>query len=134
MGTDYNTDMNRKRTFEDLELRQLCASDWHNAVRPCDADRSQLVAPSVLTALLGNNVSFVSSIDPQNAPSQRPLAEDQLFSRQFTSFNQAASEAGMTRIYGGIHFGFDDVAGLNLGSQIGVNVLVALTPRMESSA
>lgn len=80
-------------------------------------------AAVVLTALLGENVSFTSSIDPQNAPSQRPLAEAQLFSRQFTSFNQAASEAGMSRIYGGIHFGFDDVAGRELGGQVGLLVL-----------
>jgi membrane-associated phospholipid phosphatase len=88
-------------------------------------------AASVLTALLGDNVSFASSIDPQNAPSQRPLAEDQLFSRQFTSFNEAASEAGMSRIYGGIHFGFDDVAGRQMGQQVGQNLLdETLRPRV----
>lgn len=76
-------------------------------------------AASVLTALLGDNVSFASSIDPQNAPSQRPLAEDQLFSRHFSSFNEAAAEAGMSRIYGGIHFSFDDVAGRELGRLAG---------------
>lgn len=80
-------------------------------------------AAAVLSALLGGNVSFTSSIDPQNAPSQRPLAEAQLFSRQFTSFNQAASEAGISRIYGGIHFGFDDVAGRELGGQVAQLVL-----------
>jgi membrane-associated phospholipid phosphatase len=80
-------------------------------------------AASVLTALLGDNVSFTSSIDPQNAPSQRPLAEDQLFSRQFTSFNQAAAEAGMSRIYGGIHFDFDNVAGREAGTQVAQYVL-----------
>lgn len=54
MGIDYNTDMNCKCTFEDLELRQMYASDWHNAVLPCDADRSRLVTP--LDALVVINV------------------------------------------------------------------------------
>lgn len=80
-------------------------------------------AATVLTALLGESVSFSSSIDPQNAPSQRPLAEDQLFFMQFTSFYQAAAEAGLSRIYGGIHFSFDNLAGLEVGKQVGKSFL-----------
>ncbi len=40
-------------------------------------------------------------------------------SRSFTSFTQAAAEAGISRIYGGIHFNFDNVAGLTSGKQLG---------------
>jgi len=40
-------------------------------------------------------------------------------SRSFTSFSQAAAEAGISRIYGGIHFNFDNVAGLTSGKQLG---------------
>lgn len=40
-------------------------------------------------------------------------------SRAFTSFSQAAAEAGISRIYGGIHFNFDNVAGLSSGKQLG---------------
>ena len=43
--------------------------------------------------------------------------------RNYTSFDQAAAEAGQSRIYGGIHFQFDNQAGLQLGSQIGNWVL-----------
>lgn len=39
--------------------------------------------------------------------------------RTFRSFTQAAEESGMSRIYGGIHFSFDNTAGLNSGAQIG---------------
>jgi hypothetical protein len=39
--------------------------------------------------------------------------------RSFSSFTQASSEAGMSRIYGGIHFSFDNQAGQRLGRQIG---------------
>ena len=35
----------RKPQLEFLEARQLCVSDWHNAVLPCDADGSALVTP-----------------------------------------------------------------------------------------
>ncbi len=58
-------------------------------------------------------------MDPQNAPSQRLLAEDQLFSMQVTSINEAATEAGSSCIYGGVHFGFDDDSGLELGTELG---------------
>jgi membrane-associated phospholipid phosphatase len=39
--------------------------------------------------------------------------------RTFTSFWAAAEEAGMSRIYGGIHFSFDNEEGLKLGRQVG---------------
>ncbi len=39
--------------------------------------------------------------------------------RTFRSFTQAAEESGMSRIYGGIHFSFDNTAGLKSGGQIG---------------
>jgi hypothetical protein len=49
--------------------------------------------------------------------------------RQYTSLAQAASDAGMSRIYGGIHWQFDNTAGLASGSQIGSWVFEnALTP------
>ena len=42
-----------------------------------------------------------------------------LASRTFTSFSQAAAESGVSRIYGGIHFNFDNVAGLDAGERLG---------------
>lgn len=39
--------------------------------------------------------------------------------RTFRSFTQAAEESGVSRIYGGIHFSFDNTAGLKSGGQIG---------------
>jgi PAP2 superfamily/PEP-CTERM motif len=42
--------------------------------------------------------------------------------RSFTSFSQAADEAGMSRIYGGIHFEFDNVAGQQVGQDVASNV------------
>lgn len=76
-------------------------------------------ADAVLTQLLGDNVRFSSTSDPQNAPSQRPIAADQIVTRSFGSIREAAEEAGMSRIYGGIHFNFDNTAGLAAGRAIG---------------
>ena len=43
--------------------------------------------------------------------------------RTFTSFTQAAQEAGRSRIYGGIHFEFTNQAGQQLGQQVATAVL-----------
>jgi len=40
------------------------------------------------------------------------------FTRHFNSFSQAAAEAGKSRIYGGIHFEFDNAAGLAMGKNV----------------
>jgi Leucine-rich repeat (LRR) protein/membrane-associated phospholipid phosphatase len=39
--------------------------------------------------------------------------------RDFTSFQQAAEEAAASRVYGGIHFPFDNADGLTIGRQVG---------------
>jgi len=39
--------------------------------------------------------------------------------RNFTSFSQAAAEAGQSRIYGGIHWQYDNQAGLATGRELG---------------
>ena len=43
--------------------------------------------------------------------------------RSFDSITQAAEEAGVSRIYGGIHFDFDNTAGLESGRDIGTYVV-----------
>ncbi len=65
-------------------------------------------AAAVLTSLYGDNYSF-STTGP-GLPG---------VTRNFTSFSQAADEAGMSRIYGGIHFMSDNIAGLANGKKVG---------------
>jgi hypothetical protein len=52
--------------------------------------------------------------------------------RSFASFSAAAAEAGQSRIYGGIHFQFDNQDGLtsgaNLGAYVVENYLTAIEP------
>jgi membrane-associated phospholipid phosphatase len=76
-------------------------------------------AAAVLTRLFGNGYAFSSTTDPLSGLAQRPLADSLIVTRQFDSFEQAAEEAGMSRIYGGIHFVFDNTAGLQAGGGIG---------------
>lgn len=64
-------------------------------------------AATILGSLFGDNVSFVSS------------SEGVANTRSFTSFSQAAEEAALSRLYGGIHYSFDNEEGLNCGNAIG---------------
>lgn len=58
--------------------------------------------------------------------------------RSFTSFAAAAEEAGMSRIYGGIHFDFDNTEGLSCGAALGdwavMNSLQAPAPGVMMAA
>jgi membrane-associated phospholipid phosphatase len=74
-------------------------------------------AAAVLDALYGPNTAFRSTSD--GLPG---------VTRAFTSFTQAADEAGISRIYGGIHFAFDNTAGLALGRSVGEYVVQNALP------
>jgi hypothetical protein len=76
-------------------------------------------AATVLDAVFGTNVSFTSVADDHTGFRERPLKTDEVLTRSFTSFDEAAAEAGMSRIYGGIHYAFDNTAGQNVGRSIG---------------
>lgn len=69
---------------------------------------------AVLAAYFGrDNIAFTTTTQSPVLPAGT--------TRDFISISQAAYEAGMSRIYGGIHFDFDNVAGLDMGAQIGGN-------------
>ncbi|WP_217385551.1 Ig-like domain-containing protein [Dolichospermum sp. UHCC 0259] len=69
-------------------------------------------AETILTGLLGNNVSFTTN--SLGIPG---------VDRQFDNFTDAANEAGISRIYGGIHFNSANVEGLATGRSVGNYVL-----------
>jgi membrane-associated phospholipid phosphatase len=54
--------------------------------------------------------------------------------RTFSSFSQAAQEAGMSRIYGGIHFLSANVNGLSSGGALGLYVAQNLLPAMPGKS
>lgn len=49
--------------------------------------------------------------------------------RHFTSFSEAAEEAGLSRIYAGQHFRFDHIAGKRLGREVAESVLTSILER-----
>jgi PAP2 superfamily len=65
-------------------------------------------ASTILASIFGTNVGFTNGSDDMPG-----------YSRSFTSLGQAADEAGESRVVGGIHFFFDNVAGLTAGREIG---------------
>jgi hypothetical protein len=65
-------------------------------------------AAAVLTAEFGHDYHF--SIGSEGLPG---------VTRSFASFDAAAAEAGQSRIYGGIHYQFDNQAGLASGHALG---------------
>lgn len=66
-------------------------------------------AAAVLKSFFGtDNVTFT-------LPSENALVAD----RTFTSFSGAAAESAVSRLYGGIHYRFDNADGLEAGTNIG---------------
>jgi hypothetical protein len=66
-------------------------------------------AAAVLEAFFGtDNIAF-------ELPSENASVPD----RSFTSFSQAAAESAVSRLYGGIHFSFDNQDGLTAGTALG---------------
>jgi hypothetical protein len=70
-------------------------------------------AAAVLTALFGEPYAFVD----------RTHERDGLAARSFASFRHAAEEAGISRLYGGIHFRAAIERGLDQGRCIGAHAL-----------
>lgn len=67
-------------------------------------------AATLLTKFTGSD-SFAFTVMSEANPNLPP--------RDFNSFWQAAREAGISRIYGGIHFNFSNVEGLETGRSVG---------------
>jgi hypothetical protein len=73
-------------------------------------------AATVLTKLFGDNFAFHDNSDSAYIG----------MTRDFTSFKQAAAEASVSRLYGGIHFRPSLDTGLARGAMVGNNLLTKL--------
>lgn len=83
-------------------------------------------AAAVLTELFGN-VSFTTMADVGSTGAWPPSPDvSSLQVRSFSNFQQAAQEAGVSRIYGGIHYSFDNAAGQAAGNSVGQLVMASL--------
>jgi len=76
-------------------------------------------AAEVLTALFGDNRPYD---DPTHVTLGHPV-------KRLASFREAAHEAGMSRVYGGIHFSMDNLGGRQQGECIGRAVLARVKTR-----
>ncbi|NBX29497.1 phosphatase PAP2 family protein, partial [bacterium] len=80
-------------------------------------------AATVLTSLFGDAVSFDTT-----SPTLLGVT------KSYTSFSQAATDAGRSRIYGGIHFEFSNQAGQAIGRGVADAVLAKFAVGADTSA
>ncbi len=66
-------------------------------------------AAEAMTSWFGDKLSFTDT----------SLLEFGIKNREIKSFREAAAEAAMSRLYGGIHYRFDGDEGLRIGKQVG---------------
>jgi hypothetical protein len=114
-GYKYQYTLIRPRTY----IRRLIDSTWEPLIPtppfpeyPSGHSTQSAAAATVLTALIGN-VPFEDSTSISIGHTVR----------HFDSFKAAADEAGMSRVYGGIHFPSGNTAGQALGRCIGEKVI-----------
>jgi hypothetical protein len=73
----------------------------HSTITACSA--------TILTSVFGENFAFQDTIDMRYIGMQR----------HFNSFNEAAAEASVSRLYGGIHYRFSVDTGAEQGKKLG---------------
>ncbi len=117
-GYKYEFNLIRPRTY----IRRLIDPAWEPLIPtppfpeyPSGHSTQSAAAASVLTALLGT----VAFDDSTGLYIGHPV-------RRFPSFDAAAEEAGLSRIYGGLHFPVGNTGGQDLGRCIGATVIARL--------
>ncbi|ULQ52352.1 vanadium-dependent haloperoxidase [Flavihumibacter fluvii] len=74
-------------------------------------------AAETMTSVFGNELRFTDTSQ----------LEFGISSREITSFRNASAEAAMSRLYGGIHFRFDNELGISSGKKVGELIVSKLT-------
>jgi hypothetical protein len=117
-GYKYQFNLLRPRTY----IRRVIDSTWEPLIptppfpeHPAGHSTQSSAAAAAITAFIGAS----------------PFSDSTSISighkvRRFASFQAASEEAGMSRIYGGIHYPSGNEAGLQLGRCIGAKVATAL--------
>jgi membrane-associated phospholipid phosphatase len=80
-------------------------------------------AAEAMTASFGDNLSFTDT----------SLLEFGIKNREIKSFRSAAQEAAMSRLYGGIHYRFDNEAGAIAGKRLGELLLTRVKMRKQGT-
>jgi membrane-associated phospholipid phosphatase len=119
-GYKYQYNLIRPRTY----IRRLADSTWEPLIPtppfpeyPSGHSTVSAAAAAVLAAELGD----IAFDDSTGITIGNPV-------RRFQSFTAAAHEAGLSRIYGGIHFTYGNLGGRALGECVGAKVVERLKP------
>jgi membrane-associated phospholipid phosphatase len=120
-GYKYKFNLIRPRTY----IRRIADSAWEPLIPtppfpeyPSGHSTVSAAAAAVLTSMFGETAFDDSTgLTIGNAV------------RRFPSFNAAAREAGLSRIYGGIHFPSGNTGGRALGECVGAKVVERVLPR-----
>ena len=120
--TKYKTNLIRPESY----INQYIDQNWQPLIQtpPFPEHTSghstiSMASATVLTGLFGDNFSFTDSTE----------LEFGIEPRTFPSFNKAAEEVGMSRLYGGIHYRRGNECGLKCGREVGQFVLTDLKTR-----
>ncbi len=112
----YHYNYIRPETF----INQYIDKDWQPLIQtppfpeyPSGHSTVSASAALVLTKLVGENYSFIDSTE---VPYGRPV-------RKFNSFFEAADQASISRMYGGIHFLNALTTGQAMGRQVGTLII-----------
>lgn len=109
-------------------INETLNRDWNPYIQtppfpeyPSGHSTVSAAAAEVLTKLAGDNFSFTDSSE----------VEYGLPVRSFNSFREAAAEAKLSRMYGGIHFRFANEGGATMGKKIGEYVAENIKTRAK---
>jgi membrane-associated phospholipid phosphatase len=122
-GYKYQYNLIRPRTY----IRRVADSMWEPLIPtppfpeyPSGHSTVSAAAATVLKSVLGDTPFD----DSTGATIGSPV-------RRFESFTAAAEEAGLSRIYGGIHFPYGNLGGRALGECVGAKVVARVLPAGE---
>ncbi|WP_290794651.1 vanadium-dependent haloperoxidase [Flavihumibacter sp. UBA7668] len=105
-------------------INQLVDPEWRPYIQtppfpsfPSGHATASSAAAETMTSVFGDNLSFTDT----------SLLEFGIANREIKSFRQASQEAAMSRLYGGIHFRFDNDLGIESGKRVGELIVSRLT-------
>lgn len=111
-GEKYSSDLIRPETF----INRYIDSEWRPLLEtplfpeyPSAHSTISAAAATVLTPIFGDSITYIDSVNYRFGP----------IPREFHSLREAADEAGISRVYGGIHYPKSIDAGKKLGNNIG---------------
>lgn len=110
-------------------ITAINAADDTNGNTPQDPTWTPLIATPPFQAYTSGHSTFSSAAATvlaefygSDSHTFSLTADDVAITRMFTSLSAAAEEAGQSRIYGGIHWQFDNQGGLASGTALGLHI------------